>query len=83
MESSLEIKTLNNAPFILNFKWGQKKQKLLIHALLHCSSVQLEDIGSLIQVPTQTLEQVYNGYDYLQSEHALRLVQLFLIRFTD
>lgn len=65
------------------FSCDKKKQKLLIHALLKCTHVTLEDLAVLIQVPCNSLIAVYEGKDFLNKKYAKNLMYLFLMLFSD
>lgn len=72
------VKTL-----LIEFPCHKHKQKLLIHALVQCSQLNIDKIATILNVSPITLNNVYNGYYYLKSDQAFKLAQLFFICFTD
>lgn len=65
------------------FNYSKEKQKLLIHAILSCSNLNLIDIALLLDVSYDVLCQVYQGINYLNDIYALRLMKLFTTCFID
>jgi len=72
------VKTLE-----IKFPCHRHKQKLLIHALLQCSQLNLDKIASILNISSVTLNNVYHGSDYLKAEQSCGLAQLFFICFGD
>ena len=58
-------------------------QSLLITILLSYSELNLDILALLIGTSSTLLTQVYKGESYLEVEQVVKLIQLFLIRFTD
>lgn len=83
---SIKIVTMlehNEATVHVELNCNKNKQKLMIHALLMCSELSMELMASILEVSVTMLKDVYKGIQYFKTEQAIKLMQLFLIRFTD
>lgn len=65
------------------FICNKNKQKLLIHALLQCSIITLEEIAVLIKVSEEFLLTVYQGKAFLTKQSSINLSYLFLLLFSE
>lgn len=73
----------HNASIHAKFNCNKHKQKLIIHALLSCGEMNFDIMASILEISAAKLKEVYKGVCYFNSEQALKLIHLFLIRFTD
>ena len=64
-----------------DFIQNKFKQKLWIDALLQSTKAGIEYLALILDLPAETLIQVYQGEHYLEQIPAERLGQLFLITF--
>jgi hypothetical protein len=60
---------------------NQKKQKLLIDALLTYGKLKFGGLAELLGVPSEILQTVHHGEAFLVSSDNNKLVQLFLLFF--
>lgn len=79
MEYALESEPI----FKLKFKCKQQKQKLLIHTLLKCSNLHLQELSSLLDIPESHLLQVYQGHNFLNGKQAIILAKLLFVYLED
>lgn len=66
-----------------DFCQNKYKQKLWIDALLRYGKADLAGLAHVINVPAQTLYDVFTGTSFLTKKHANLLGQLFLIYFSN
>lgn len=67
----------------IRFQYKEKKQCLLIKAILSCTALSLEDLANLLDVSYGLLQNVFNNKEYLPQEQGLKLAELFIILFTE
>lgn len=77
------ISERHDATINAKFNCNKYKQKLIIHALLSSNEMSLEIIASILETSATKLNEVYKGICYFNSEQAVKLIHLFLIRFAD
>ncbi|HAT1926171.1 TPA: hypothetical protein OEA38_000070 [Legionella pneumophila] len=72
-----------NDGFRFDFAQNRCKQKIWIEVLLKFSKTNIDHLATILDLPTETLVQVYQGNHYLEAEAAKRLGQLFLVAFSN
>lgn len=60
---------------------NQKKQKLLIDALLTYGKLKFSGLAELLGVPSEILQTVHHGEAFLINGDSNKLAQLFLLFF--
>lgn len=66
-----------------DFKCKRAKQKTLIDVLLHYSKYDLKSLAAILTVPVSYVLAAYCGNGYLIDDAEKKLVEMFLILFSD
>lgn len=76
MECIIEF---NNPLVRFEFCCKERKQSTLIDILLKYAQLNLPDLASILDIPTTTLQNVYQNDEFLKDQAAANLAKIFLI----